>query len=278
MHFAQIGVLAIVQGLAELLPVSSSAHVIFAEKLMGLEATTPEMTFLLVMLHCGTMFAVIAYFWSRWKALLSDAKTRNRVFVMAVTATIVTGATGLFLKHFIEKDVLAGKDIENLFGNLKLIAVSLFAAGVLILVAGIGRWKVRAWNNRHLGNSILIGLVQGLCLPFRGFSRSGATISTGLIAGMPKAFAEDFSFILAVILTPPVIAREVLRLRHAGSLAASSTLILNGCLGMLLSFAAGLLAIWWLSRWLERGRWAFFGVYCLIFSGLIFGLLKFGFI
>lgn len=63
----KVVVLAIVQGLAELLPVSSSAHVVVAEKLMGLDPSSPQMTLLLVMLHTGTMFAVIAYFWKQWK-------------------------------------------------------------------------------------------------------------------------------------------------------------------------------------------------------------------
>jgi undecaprenyl-diphosphatase len=67
MSIFKILVLALVQGAAELLPVSSSAHVIVAEKLMGLDPTAPEMTLLLVMLHTGTMFAVILYFWNSWK-------------------------------------------------------------------------------------------------------------------------------------------------------------------------------------------------------------------
>ena len=68
MTVVQILLLGLVQGVAELLPISSSAHVIAAEKLMGLDPTAPQMTFLLVMLHTGTMFAVIAYFWSSWRA------------------------------------------------------------------------------------------------------------------------------------------------------------------------------------------------------------------
>ena len=69
MTILQIVILAIIQGTAELLPISSSAHVIVAEKVMGLEPGSPEMSFLLVMLHTGTMFAVLIYFWSRWKDL-----------------------------------------------------------------------------------------------------------------------------------------------------------------------------------------------------------------
>src|SRR6202046_5816811 len=68
MSFLDVVILAVVQGLAELLPVSSSAHVVVAEKLLGLDPSSPPMTLLLVMLHTGTMFAVIAYFWKQWRA------------------------------------------------------------------------------------------------------------------------------------------------------------------------------------------------------------------
>ena len=77
MTILQIIILALIQGAAELLPVSSSAHVIVAEKLMGLDPTSPSMVFLLVMLHTGTMLAVIVYFWRRWSAILSRAEGRT---------------------------------------------------------------------------------------------------------------------------------------------------------------------------------------------------------
>ena len=67
MSILHVIILAIIQGMAELLPVSSSAHVVVAEKLMGMDPTSPAMTLLLVMLHTGTMFAVIAYFWKQWQ-------------------------------------------------------------------------------------------------------------------------------------------------------------------------------------------------------------------
>ena len=85
--FWQILVLGLVQGAAELLPVSSSAHVIIAEKLLGLDPSAPEMTFLLVMLHTGTMFAVIVYFWKSWRDsyfsdwnIPKDSRQRHRCY------------------------------------------------------------------------------------------------------------------------------------------------------------------------------------------------------
>jgi undecaprenyl-diphosphatase len=81
----QLFILSVVQGFAELLPVSSSAHVIMAEKLMGLDPTSPELTMLLVMLHTGTMFAVIVYFWKSWRSTYfsSAAAFRSNVLLLA---------------------------------------------------------------------------------------------------------------------------------------------------------------------------------------------------
>jgi undecaprenyl-diphosphatase len=123
-------------------------------------------------------------------------------------------------------------------------------------------------------SSFWIGFIQGLCLPFRGFSRSGATISAGLIQGISRETAEDFSFALAVILTPPVIVRELLRLMKAAPQEMVQQLgvvhlVTDGLIGMCFSFGAGLLALRWLSSWLEKGRWKFFGYYCLAASTVV---------
>src|SRR5579875_3876037 len=96
MDFFHVIILAIVQGLAELLPVSSSAHVVVAEKLMHLDPTRPEMTFLLVMLHTGTMFAVIAYFWNAWKrTFFSSAALFKTYIARLIVATALTGVVGV---------------------------------------------------------------------------------------------------------------------------------------------------------------------------------------
>src|ERR1700752_2214171 len=88
-------ILAIVQGLAELLPVSSSAHVVVAEKLLGLDPSSPPMTLLLVMLHTGTMLAVIAYFWPQWRATYFQSASAFRSFaVLVVVATACTAVIG----------------------------------------------------------------------------------------------------------------------------------------------------------------------------------------
>ena len=91
LYIAKIVLLAVVQGLAELLPVSSSAHVIVTEKLVGLDPKSPEMTLLLVMLHTGTMFAVIVYFWRAWKeGIFASREVFKQQAVRLVVATLLT--------------------------------------------------------------------------------------------------------------------------------------------------------------------------------------------
>lgn len=269
LNFFQILILALIQGACELLPVSSSAHVIAAEKLMGLDPSSPEMTMLLIMLHTGTMFAVIVYFWKGWRRdFLASSGQIQWFAILIIIGTACTGVVGVGLQEFIEKIVLRGHakaEVEELFNNLPLMAGALAAAGALIIIAGLREEKTVANSEIQPRHAVWIGLVQGLCLPFRGFSRSGATISTGLLLGLPKRKLEEFSFALAVVLTPAIIAREALRLLKARASNGDSMTHLfgPGVAGMVLSFIAGLLALKWLSQWLESGRWKFFGFYCL---------------
>ena len=267
MTFLQVLVLGIVQGIAELLPVSSSAHVIVAEKLMGLDPTTPQMTFLLVMLHTGTMFAVIGYFWNNWRRTYFSSR---QAFVgnakLVVLATVMTGVVGLPLMLLIEKVILRGSahaEVEHLFGNPFVIAGGLTAAGLLIILSGLRARQVDPVD-MTTRQSLWTGAVQGLCLPFRGFSRSGSTISTSMLLGANRIKAEEFSFALAVVITPAVIAKEAWRLfKSVGPSVDLTAVLWPSLVGMVCSFVAGWLALKWLSAWLERGRWHWFGVYCL---------------
>jgi undecaprenyl-diphosphatase len=294
MPIFKVIILAIVQGLAELLPVSSSAHVVVTEKLMGLDPSAPQMTLLLVMLHTGTMFAVIAYFWNQWKkTYFSSSDAFKRFAIRVIWATILTAVIGEVIKKLIEKTLFHGApkaEIEDLFGRLDLIAPALAAVGVLILIAGLLEKRRMGAHPNVYGDSVTmrqagwIGAIQGLCLPFRGFSRSGATISTGMLTGASKERAERFSFALAVVLTPPVVAREALRLMKASheAAAAGAPIDLHGSvvtslLGAVFAFFAGLVALRWLSTWLEEGRWYLFGIYCLVASVVVFYLHHIGY-
>jgi undecaprenyl-diphosphatase len=237
----------------------------------------------------GTMIAVIVYFWRRWRSTyFQNAHAFKSFGWQVIFATATTGIVGEVVVKVIEKTVLRGDphaEIETLFGRLDFIAPALAAVGLLILTAGIfekrrstlATSKTHDLNTKRAG---LIGLVQGFCLPFRGFSRSGATISTGMLLGMTKFQAEAFSFALAVVLTPPVIFREAHRLVHSESIRHNSDLVavaLFSVFGALVAFVAGLLALKWLSRWLESGRWYFFGIYCLAAAIVVAGLHRIGY-
>lgn len=323
-------ILAIVQGMAELLPVSSSAHVIIAEKLMHMDPAAPEMTLLLVMLHTGTMLAVIVYFWQRWRRTFFNSIPEFKNFAVAlIVATVLTGIVGGGIIEFIEKVVMRHQPhawVEQLFSRLDLIAIALAAGGVLILFAGLVENR-RAKSDSAVGDAesnagggrtatrlspeapaargsvttglletrsaaeVLstsemtpqqyswIGAIQGLVIPFRGLSRSGSTISVGLLLRVARRTAEDFSFALAVVLTPPADAREVWRLYQAQhhQLAGVIPAATPSILGMLFAFIAGLLALKWLSRWLESGKWYIFGIYCLAFACVVAFLHHLGF-
>jgi undecaprenyl-diphosphatase len=286
MSLIQVVILALIQGLAELLPISSSAHVIAAAKLMRLDPSAPEFTLLLVMLHTGTMFAVVVYFWRAWKrAFFSSREAFMRFARLVIIATAVTGILALGLKFGIEQVIrhrhpgIEKAEVEQLFNHLELMAAGLAAAGVLILCSGLPRRR----RDEEITNrdSLAIGAAQGLCLPFRGFSRSGATISIGLMLGIAKQRVEEFSFALAVALTPAVVWWEARRLiRHHGETNGAPIGLhdfLPCLVGMVFSFIAGLVALRLLSRLLERGQWWIFGIYCLVAAAAVFALYRQGF-
>jgi len=238
---------------------------------------------LLVMLHTGTMFAVIAYFWNSWRQTYFSSGSAFMSFVFqAIIATGCTGVVGLGLKKVIEHVFLSGvphgergPEIEILFGNTLLIAAALAVVGILIIFAGLYRERTHGRGEIRFTQSCAIGLVQGVCLPFRGFSRSGATISTALLTGVPRQKAEQFSFALAVILTPVIIAMEGKRLLEANKAGAHlplKELLAPSLVGMVVAFIAGLLALIWLSRWLEGGQWKLFGFYCLAAAAVVLTL------
>jgi undecaprenyl-diphosphatase len=266
-----IVILSVIQGFTEPLPVSSSAHVIAAERLMRLDPSRPQMTFLLAMLHTGTILAVVAYFWKSWGRTFFSGPGSLRATVSRVFwATAATLAVFAVLDQVIKHTLLGGRpgaQVEDLFSNAPLVAAALAAGGALILYAGLRAGPARPGGGVGTAAAAWIGAVQGVVAPFRGLSRSGATISAGMLFGVERRVCEEFSFALAVVITPPVIVRELARYyREAAAQAVHvdvGVLVAPGLLGMACSFLAGLLALRWLSGWLAAGRWHYFGIYCL---------------
>jgi undecaprenyl-diphosphatase len=290
MHLWQVVLLAIVQGLTELLPVSSSAHVIVTAELMHQSMSTPANALLLVLLHTGTMFAVIVYFWRRWvREFFSSWMAVGEFIKRLLFATIISGAVGYPLLKAIER-VLGRNgnpaEIESLFDNLNWIAAALAVVGVLIVYAGLREARqVKTQQQGRRGVSwtqaLVMGVLQGIAIPFRGFSRSGSTISGGLLTGGIRAEIESFSFAMAVAITPAAIGREALRALKSAHMAGTAvpvrSLFTPGLVGMVCAFIAGLLALKWLSRWLEEGRWHWFGIYCVVAAAAVECLSRLGY-
>ncbi len=283
MRWIVVVILAAVQGLTELLPVSSSAHVIVTGELLHENMSTPANALLLVMLHTGTMFAVIAYFWRQWAdTFFSSWEAFYRFARMVFVACFLSGVVAVPLILLVEHILSHGNhhaQIEALFHKLNWIAPALAAAGILIIWAGLreasnpdpkpdAEPSSVSWRQ-----AMLMGIVQGIAIPFRGFSRSGSTISAGLLADGARMPIESFSFAMVVAITPLAIAREFYRLvradAHAGIHLNLATALAPGLLGMVCAFFAGLLALKWLSRWLEQGRWHLFGIYCLVAAVIV---------
>jgi undecaprenyl-diphosphatase len=284
-------VLAIVQGLAELLPVSSSAHVIVAAELMHENMSLPDNALLLVLLHTGTMFAVIVYFWRRWRSEIMSSwgefyRFAKLIFVSSLLSGLIFVPVDKLVEHALSRPGHRA-DIETLFHKLNWIAPALAIVGVLILYAGLREVRRPEPQNGASARDIpwpaavVMGILQGFAIPFRGFSRSGATISGGLLTGGNRRQVESYSFAMAVAITPLAIAwelRRVYRTAHSAGVALHWGAVLTpGILGMIFSSLAGFLALKWLSRWLETGKWYIFGIYCLLAACLVAFLYHAGF-
>jgi len=246
--------LGIVQGITECLPVSSSAHLVFAEKILGIKSQGVSVE---VFLHLGTMAAAVMFFRGRWAAILSRPLDRGslRYIGFLFLGTIPAAIAGY----------LAGEVISESFHKMRLVSFDLLIYGVFLTAAGgwnAGR-KEMGW-----GRALIVGMAQSIAL-LPGISRSGMTVGSGLLAGLERARAVEFSFMLSV---PAILGASVLELRHV---AVSGPVYGTGCLAAAgaASFVSGYIAIGLLLRIVERGRLAWFGYYCLALGagGLICG-------
>ncbi len=249
--FWQVVLLAIVQGVAEFLPISSSGHVVVLAALMGYGDTNGlKIDDLNIALHVGTLFSILVFYWQRiWRLLGED----RRAVGLLVLGTIPAVVIGLPLKAF-GSDALLNNPLT---------------AGLLFPVTGL----VLLWAARHardneqteqyhqltVGQTLLIGLSQAAAI-LPGLSRSGTTISAGMRLGLAPRAAATFSFLLAI---PVIAGAGVLETWSMAGHATGNTPLTLLLLGLAISFAVGLVSLSWLIRWLERGRLHLFAWWCI---------------
>jgi len=241
MTYLSIIILAIIQGLTEFLPVSSSGHLALA----GMVLNVPEgdITFEIV-LHLGTLMAVLAVYGRDLMELVAGViKGEKESLVLAgllLIGSIPAGVVGYLLAD----------SIESIFSSPLIVSVMLLVTGTVLF-----------------GTSFIIGVSQALAL-MPGISRSGFTISTGLLSGIRREKAARFSFLLSV---PAIAGAAILKLGDTVSGGIDTLMLITG---FLISALTGYLALRILLRFLKAGKFSIFAWYCWLLgiTGLIVAL------
>ena len=251
-------VLGIVQGLTEFLPVSSTAHLVFAEHFLGIRR--PGLV-LEGVLHLGTALAAIVLFWPDVVRLLRSGLTivtrrgsdpYAKLAVAIVAATAVTAVLGLAFEH----------QLERMFSSVRGTAFQLIITGLLLL------WHTergqRAATDATAPDGLALGLAQAIAI-IPGISRSGTTIVTGLRLGFERTEATRLSFLIAI---PAIVGAGLLTLKDARQAAAMGYTIPQFAVGFAVAALVGGASIRWLMDLVRRGRLGYFAAYCCI-VGLI---------
>lgn len=269
MDIIQAIIIGIVQGLTEFLPVSSSAHLIFAQNALGVESSLAFDVFL----HLGSLIAVLWFFRAdiirmiqafllsigdiiqhRFKeGFYSDLYKRLVWYV--IIATIPVGLVG----------VLFESQVESLFaGALYVPAFFLFVTGTILYLSQRMNSGEVDLSNLSLKESIFMGLGQA-CAILPGLSRSGTTIAAGLVIGLDKEFAAKFSFILSI---PAILGAFIVQLKDIGTITDFNALAV--LLGFLTALISGYLAIKWLLELIQKRSLDIFAYYCWIVGIIVF--------
>ena len=250
MSFFEALILGLVQGLTEFLPISSSAHVQIAQQLMNLsELSKPQLTAFIATIQLGTELAVVSYFikdigrigssWLRWSTKPSSTMTSDtKLGWLIIIGTLPVLILGLALRDFIENDVR----------NLWVIAYTLIGFGVLLGLADFFGKKTKSITELNFSHGVAFGMGQALAL-VPGVSRSGGTITVGLMLGYTRQAAARYSFLLAI---PAVLGSGLFQFfASVGDL--TQDLLVATVVATIVSGVVGLSVIHYLLKYLQKG-------------------------
>lgn len=254
MTFSILMLLALVQGIAEFLPISSSGHLIVLGNLLGgSNDALPDLNDVNIVLHLGTLGSIVAFYWRRLLQLLTDdRRVIWLMFVGTLPAVVVGLPLKLMFEHLLESPLVAG---------LLFPVTGIVLLWTLRLPVGEVDYRKMSWRD-----ALFIGCCQAVAI-LPGLSRSGSTIAGGLARGLNRASAATFSFLLAI---PAILGAGVLEgidlLKDGKPISVPVNHLL---LGAAVSFAVGLGAIWLLNRWLQSGKLAIFAWYCILLGVVV---------
>lgn len=233
-------ILGLVQGLTEFLPISSTAHLVLAQNLLGFTEPPIELD---IIIHLATALVTIIVLWPVIRAI----NFKHLKFILL--AMVPTGILGLWLNQW---DKL-------IFGSVMFSALTLLLNGLILLVPKFIKAKAKPLNNQA---AVLIGAAQGIAV-LPGISRSGSTIVSGLLLGLKPADAYNFSFLISL---PAIAAAQIL---HFNDLNLVASQFLNYSAGFIAAFISGIFALIWLRRLVSQGRLTGFAIYSLILGTLM---------
>lgn len=251
--WGELAILAVVQGVAEFLPISSSGHLVLAQELLDVKEASIALE---VALHVGTLAAVVLVYWKDLVAIVKDVLGgRFGEVAWLVLGSIPAGLVGVFAKDW----------IEIAFEDVRWVAGGLFLTAALLLVGE--RWRRRNVASERdeaptVGTVLLVGLFQAVAI-CPGVSRAGSTIAAGLLCGWSAARAARFSFLLSIV---AIGGAAVLNLPDA--LAEEGQAARLG-FGAAVAAVVGVLALRWLLRLLERGAFGRFAGYCAVVGAVV---------
>ncbi|MBI1422946.1 MAG: undecaprenyl-diphosphate phosphatase [Gammaproteobacteria bacterium] len=264
MHTLYLMLLAVLQGISELFPISSLGHSVLVPALFHWPIDRDASWFLpfIVVLHLGTALALLIYFWRDWQQLLASVwharggtqVAEARVFWLLVVATLPAGLLGLLLEH----------KLRHLFGGFTVVAVFLALNGILLILGDRLKHKESRHNLEELSwsKALIVGFAQSLAL-IPGISRSGASLVAGLTVGLDYAASARLSFLLATPIIAAAGVLEVPKLLHANVHAPVSIILAAGAVAGIFAYAS----TWFLMRWFsghEVRALRPFGIYCLL--------------
>lgn len=254
----QVLVLAVVQGVAEFLPISSDGHLVIAAPLLfGARSKPPDMMDLTIVLHLGTLGSILVFYRQRIARLLTEDR---RVLSLLVVGTLPAVALVLVCKSFF------GDRFESVLQSQLLAGIMLPVTGLALLWSARRTSGQRDYRQLSWLDSLLIGLAQAAAI-LPGLSRSGSTIAAGLGLGLSRASAPTFSFLLAIPALAGAGFYEGLKIVQEDQPLSTSPS--NLAIGAVVSFAVGLASLYCLDRVLQRGKLHWFAWYCITLGAVV---------